>query len=277
MRSVLIVCFVFILSLEAGLVNAISVIVNNTPITLYQIDKTAEKMNISKEKALEFLIDEKVKEDEIKTLGIFVDEFEIEDRIEAIARSNNLSKKELFDVLESKFISLKEYKEELKKKITQEKLIRKIFSQESIFVDDEDALIYYKNNSQEFTLPSRVKITKYATKNKRDLENFLANPLMINQTIVTESEVVDTNVLNPSLASLVAETKEGAFTPILPTGNDVFVAIFVEEKLDMIQKEFDDVKNTIVDKLREESESKAIQRYFKKQRSIAKIITLRVP
>lgn len=277
MRSVLIVCFVFILSLEAGLVNAVSVVVNNTPITLYQIDKTAEKMNISKEKALEFLIDEKIKEDEIKTLGIFVDEFEIEDRMEAVAKSNNLSKKELIDILESKFISLKEYKEELKKKITQEKLIRKIFSQESIFVDNEDALIYYKNNSQEFTLPSRVKITKYATKNKRDLENFLANPLMINQTIVTESEVVDTNALNPSLASLVAETKEGAFTPILPTGNDVFVAIFVEEKLDMIQKEFDDVKNAIIEKLREDSESKAIHRYFKKQRSMAKIITLRVP
>lgn len=274
---ILIVCFVFILSLEAGLVNAVSVIVNNTPITLYQIDKIAEKMNISKEKALEFLIDEKIKEDEIKTLGIFVDEFEIEDRMEAIAKSNNLSKKELVDILESKFISLKEYKEELKKKIMQEKLIRKIFSQESIFVDDEDALIYYKNNPQNFTLPAKVKITKYATKNKRELENFLANPLIINQAIVTESEVVDTSALNPSLASLVAETKEGAFTPILPTGNDIFVAIFVEEKLDMVQKEFDDVKNAIVDKLREESESKAIDRYFKKQRSMAKIITLRVP
>ncbi|MDQ1339926.1 MAG: peptidyl-prolyl cis-trans isomerase SurA [Campylobacterota bacterium] len=274
---ILIVCFVFILSLEAGLVNAVSFIVNNTPITLYQIDKIAEKMNISKEKALEFLIDEKIKEDEIKTLGIFVDEFEIEDRMEAIAKSNNLSKKELVDILESKFISLKEYKEELKKKIMQEKLIRKIFSQESIFVDDEDALIYYKNNPQNFTLPAKVKITKYATKNKRELENFLANPLIINQAIVTESEVVDTSALNPSLASLVAETKEGAFTPILPTGNDIFVAIFVEEKLDMVQKEFNDVKNTIVDKLREESESKAIDRYFKKQRSMAKIITLRVP
>jgi len=277
MKSILVLFFVVFLTLEAGLVNAVSIIVNNTPITLYQIDETANKMNISKKEAVDFLIDEKIQESEIKNLGIFVDDFEVDERIEAIARSNNLTKDEFKDILESKLISYKEYKEDLKKKIVQEKLARKIFSEESVSVDTEDALLYYKNNLKEFTVPKKIKISKYASKNRRALEAFLVNPLMVNPSIAVESETIETDTLNPKLISLVAETDEGSFTPILPIGSDVFVTILIEKKLESVQKDFDDVKNQIAEKLRQENESKSIQRYFKKQRSKAKIVEVRTP
>jgi len=261
----------------AGLVNGIAVTVNNEPITLYEIDDTAKKMKISKQEALDYLVDEKLQASEVKRLGIFVDSYEIDDRIDAIAGSNNLSVAEFKDILASKFIGFEDYKKNLQKKLVQEKLARKIFTEESVTVEREDARIYYENNKEEFAVPTRVKITKYASKDQRQLATYIRNPLLRPDGIMVESETVETALLNPKLLSLVLETKQGSFTPILPAGSDLFVSIRVEEKMDTNQKSFEEVEASIMEKLKQMNESKAIERYFKKQRANAKIVKIRLP
>lgn len=263
--------------LQAGLLNGIALVVNNEPITLYDIDVTAQKMRISKREATEFLINEKIESSEIKRLGIDVDVYEIEERMESVAASNNLTLQEFKDILASKFISLEEYKENLKKKLIQEKMARKIFSEESVTVDTEDARIYYENNKEEFAVPTRVKITKYVSKDQRELAAFLQNPMMVGHSVAVESEEIKTEELNPKLMTLVLETGEGSFTPILPIGNNLYVSFRIDRKMNKQQKSFEDVQSTIVAKLRQENESKSIDRYFKKQRASAKIVEVRRP
>ncbi len=263
--------------LHAGLVNGVALVVNNEPITLYDIDVTAQKMKLSKREATEFLIDEKIQSSEIKRLGIRVDVYEIEERMESVAASNNLTLQEFKDILASKFISLEEYKENLEKKLIQEKLARMIFSEESVTVDTEDARIYYENNKGEFSVPSKVKITKYASKDQRELAAFLRNPMMVGHSVAVESEEIKTSDLNPKLLSLVLETPEGSFTPILPVGSNLYVSIRIDRKLEMHEKSFEEAQSAIIAKLRQENEAKSIERYFKKQRAKAKIVEVRRP
>jgi len=263
--------------LHAGLVNGIALIVNNEPITLYDIDVTAQKMKVSKREATEALINEKIESSEIKRLGIDVDVYEIEERMESVAASNNLTLQEFKDILASKFISLEEYKENLKKKLIQEKMARKIFSEESTTVDAEDARIYYENNKEEFSVPTRVKITKYVAKDQRELAAFLRNPMMVGHSVAVESEEIKTEDLNPKLLSLVLETPEGSFTPVLPIGNNLYVSFRIDKKMNKKLKTFEEAQNAIIAKLRQENESKAIERYFKKQRAGAKIVEVRRP
>jgi parvulin-like peptidyl-prolyl isomerase len=261
----------------AGLVNGIALVVNNEPITLYEIDVTAQKLKVSKKEAIEYLIDEKIHSSEIKRQGIDVDIYEIEERMASVAGSNSLTLAEFKEILASKFISLEEYKESLKKKLIQEKLARKIFSEESTAVDREDARIYYDNNQEEFAVPTRVKITKYAAKDQRELAAYLRNPMIVNHSVAVESEEIKTDELNPKLLSLVLETSEGEFTPIIPVGNALFVSIRIDAKLQKNQKSFDEVESAIAAKLSQQNEAKAIERYFKKQRAGAKIVEVRLP
>jgi hypothetical protein len=144
-------------------------------------------------------------------------------------------------------------------------------------VDTEDARIYYENNKEEFAIPTKVKITKYVSKDQRELMAFLQNPMMVGHSVAVESEEIKTADLNPKLLSLVLETSEGGFTPILPIGNNLYVSIRIDKKMDQKQKSFEEVQSTIVSKLRQANESKSIERYFKKQRAGAKIVEVRRP
>ena len=57
MRQIIILS-IFIYNLYAGLVNAIAILVNNQPITLYDIDNEMTTNNLPKQTAINKLVDE---------------------------------------------------------------------------------------------------------------------------------------------------------------------------------------------------------------------------
>lgn len=263
--------------LWAGLVNAVSVIVNDEPITLYEIDEKAKELRVSASEALSILIDQTIQKQEVKRLGIEVTPFEIDDRMEAIAQSNNLTLEEFKEALASRFISLEEYRTTLKEKALQEKLAQAIFSEESAVVEREDARIYYDNNPEEFSVPEKVRVTKYASSSRQQLMAYLNNPMMINSAVAVEKETIDTASMNPQLFTMVMETAVGGNTPIIPVSQKLFVSIRIDEKINTTKRKFDEVESMIIQKLRQQNESKSIARYFQKQRANARITTLRRP
>ena len=264
----------FIFSLKAGLINGVGVIVNDEPITLYQIDNAMQKYKVPRSKAIEILINEKIKEKVIDDFGITIADYEIEDRIKAIAKMNNLSLSQFQDILKSRFISLKEYRQNVKKQILQEKLARRILRDEMILVDDEDVKLYYQNHKQEFNTPVRIKVIKYASQNKDALNQFLKNPMLNIKEVISEEEDIDIQSLSPSLKTLVLQTDVGSFTPILPVGN-LYVCIYIKEYLQTKQKSLAEVFEDIKQKLLRKNESKAIEQYFQKQRLKASVVFVR--
>jgi hypothetical protein len=223
------------------------------------------------------LIDKKLHDHEVKRFNISVDDYELTTRIEEIASQNNLSLSEFKEVLISKFVGFEEYKEKLKQNMINEKLARNVFSQEHVTVDEEDVQLYYENHVDEFVVPKIIHVQKYAAQDKMVLQQFLKNPLMVSPSIAVEEETIDTTDVNPKLLAMLANTQENRFTPIIPLGNGVFVAMMVLEKKEFSIKPFGSVKHIIMQQLNQESEQKSIENYFQKQRVKAKIITVRVP
>ena len=65
----------------AGMINGIAIIVNDEPITLYDIDKTMSVNNVSKNEAVSYLIDKILYDQLVKENNITADIFEITDYI----------------------------------------------------------------------------------------------------------------------------------------------------------------------------------------------------
>ena len=89
-KIILTVAFLAI-NLYAGLVNAIAITVNETPITLFDIDKEVVSKKISQDKAVSQLIDAILYEQELKKNRISVDIFDVDNYIEKLAASNNMN------------------------------------------------------------------------------------------------------------------------------------------------------------------------------------------
>ena len=104
MKNLLKICVVLIFTTNlsyAGLVNAISVIINNEPITLYEIYKYANKLHVSTKESLDVLIRQKLEDAQIKKLNISASDFEVESYIKKLATKNGISEFKFFEMLKS--------------------------------------------------------------------------------------------------------------------------------------------------------------------------------
>ena len=61
----------------SNIVGGIAIKVNNDPITLYEIQSLSAKQHISKDKAQEILIAQRLKDQEIKRLNIAIDDMRL--------------------------------------------------------------------------------------------------------------------------------------------------------------------------------------------------------
>jgi peptidyl-prolyl cis-trans isomerase SurA len=111
MKKLFIIVFL-ILGLNAKIVDKVVASVEGIPITSYEIEKFSKENNIPKNRALNILIEEKLIQNEIKKRGIDVDDFEVEEEMEKLAKQNGM------DLFQFKNILMQRGElEKLKKKI----------------------------------------------------------------------------------------------------------------------------------------------------------------
>ena len=113
------------ISLYAGLVNAIAITINDTPITLYDIDEESQTKKISKDQAVSQLIDAILYEQELENNRISVDMFDVENYIEKLAARNKMNMLD-FKSLVRQQQDYELFKEKIKKQLLHQKLISKI-------------------------------------------------------------------------------------------------------------------------------------------------------
>ena len=119
-------------SLYAGLVDGVSVVINNTPITLYEIKKFSIQHNLPIKKSIEALIREKLENNLIKKYGLQATDLEVSDEIEKISSNAGMSIIDFENYLVKKGINVDAYKKDLAKKIAQRKLYKKIVADLSL-------------------------------------------------------------------------------------------------------------------------------------------------
>jgi len=260
----------------SGIITGVSVIINNEPITLYEVYKYSQKYKVSRKESLNMLVREKLEKTQIKKLRIDADIFEVDKYIEDLASKNGLSQYEFLNMLKSKEIKIDEYKTELKEKIKRDKLYQSIFRDKIKGIEDHEIEKFYKDNSDEFKLANSFYISIYTSQNEKELQDIQNNPMLQPVGVKIESKQLKANSIDNKLKALLNGTKQGKFTQILNIQNTPTMFL-VKEKKDFTVLPFEDVKGTIYRVVSKQKEDKAVKDYFEKLKSSATIKVVRSP
>ena len=117
--------FLFTATLNAGLINAIAVVVNDTPITLYDIDELMENENLSHNQAVSVLIDKVLYEELLKQNDVKLKFNELDNYVEKLALSNGMTT-EKFKKVVSQQENYDVFLKKIEKRLITQKLISKI-------------------------------------------------------------------------------------------------------------------------------------------------------
>jgi parvulin-like peptidyl-prolyl isomerase len=153
----------------AGMVDAIALVVNDTPITLYDIEKRKVERNLSKEEAVSQLVDEALFQEIVEKNNITADIFDVNNYLEKIAASNGMDLYTFKSIIKQKYKNYEAYEEQTKQQIIREKLTQKLVRGNVKIATEEDLKIYYENNQNQFKAASNVKAIQYSSANKADL------------------------------------------------------------------------------------------------------------
>ncbi|WP_462113294.1 peptidylprolyl isomerase [Campylobacter concisus] len=258
---------------SAQMINGIAAIVENEPITLYEVYSLKEQLRASEQDALNLLIRDRLEDAQIKNLNISVTPFELNDRIESIAKQNGMTNSQFRSSIQAQGMDFLEFKNKIEKKMLQEKLYKSILAEAGKNVNEQKAKMYFDANPDKFKVFSTAKVVLYRAKNPEELEAQKTSPSLLS-SIQTQELSLDYQSIDPRLAAIIAGTNNGEFTQILQ-GADSFDMFYVKEKIGSYTPSFADVKDNVINELYQGEQEKLMADYFDKLRAKAKIQILR--
>ncbi|ORI09665.1 peptidylprolyl isomerase [Campylobacter concisus] len=258
---------------SAQMINGIAAIVENEPITLYEVYSLKEQLRASEQDALNLLIRDRLEDAQIKNLNISVTPFELNDRIESIAKQNGMTNSQFRSSIQAQGMDFLEFKNNIEKKMLQEKLYKSILAEAGKNVNEQKAKMYFDANPDKFKVFSTAKVVLYRAKNPEELEAQKTSPSLLN-SVQTQELSLDYQSIDPRLAAIIAGTNNGEFTQILQ-GADSFDMFYVKEKIGSYTPSFADVKDNVINELYQGEQEKLMADYFDKLRAKAKIQILR--
>ncbi|MGB6329001.1 MAG: peptidyl-prolyl cis-trans isomerase, partial [Halarcobacter sp.] len=141
----------------AATLDAIALVVNDEPITLYDIEKRKVERNLSKEKAVGELVDEALYSQLISKYNITADIFDVNNYLEKIAASNGMDLYTFKSIIKQKYTDYNKYEEQTRNLILRQKLTNTLVRGNLKIANEEDLKIYYENNLNKFKMASNVK------------------------------------------------------------------------------------------------------------------------
>jgi len=263
--------WIFLINLVyAGLINAIAILVNNEPITLYDIDLKMQKEYISKKEAIDKLIEEILYKQELRKNNIEVDIFDVDNYIKRLASLNGLTPYEFKNAISARQ-DYEEFEKELKRRILHEKLVRKISAGKIKLATDEDLKIYYQNHINEFKIPKSVEVTLYMSKKRFALEKIKQNPLISQQDVIVKNLTINLDEkISNEVKFILINTKEKSFSPIF-IENKAYNMFYIIDKKGIKTIPFKEVKNKIFQIVMKQREDEFLKDYFIKLRLKADI------
>nr|WP_314542317.1 peptidylprolyl isomerase [uncultured Campylobacter sp.] len=258
---------------SAQMINGIAAIVENEPITLYEVYSLKEQLRASEQDALNLLIRDRLEDAQIKNLNISVTPFELNDRIESIAKQNGMTNSQFRSSIQAQGMDFLEFKNNIEKKMLQEKLYKSILAEAGKNVNEQKAKMYFDANPDKFKVFSTAKVVLYRAKNPEELEAQKTSPSLLS-SVQTQELSLDYQSIDPRLAAIISGTNNGEFTQILQ-GADSFDMFYIKEKIGSYTPSFADVKDNVINELYQGEQEKLMADYFDKLRAKAKIQILR--
>jgi len=259
----------------AGLINGIAVLVNDIPITLYDIDQTANNKNLSEDKAVTVLIDKILYKQELNKQNITVDIFDIDNHIDKIAAQNNMSTLDFKSVVRQQQ-NYDLFKSQIKDQLLHQKLVRKIASEKLKIASNDDMKIFYDNNIEQFQLADTIEVTAYVSKSKQELNKIKANPMIQNHNVLAQTITLKQTELNPEVKYVINSTKEKNFS-IIFAQNKNYNMFFIKKKKNIVNMSFEESKDKIFSKIMRSREKNYLEEYFEILKITANIKILETP
>jgi len=257
-----------ILSLNAKIVDKVIASVNNIPITSYDLQTVINQTHLNKQQALNYLIDQKIIDSEIKKRGISVDDYEIAEAMSQIAKRNNMSLFEFKNILMQKG-ELKKFRNQIKQNLLKQKLFAQIVNSK-LHITPQEIKNYYNTHKNEFTIFDTVQATEYMANNPEVLKNLFKNPFYNDKNIISKTVVLSSKNLPLDKIYLFKNTKVNSFTPIINDGLS-YVTYYVVNKEGKRVLPFDEVKNIIANELINQKRNRILREYFNQVKNRADI------
>lgn len=253
-----------------NVINSVAILVNEEPITFYDIKKLMDTQNISKDQAVTTLVDKAIFDQLVKKYNITVDVLDIEDYIAKLSSQNGMDVYTFKSVVAKKYGDYKIFEEETKAVIQKQKLVKKVVAGQLKIADDEDLKLYYNNNKAKYTTANEIEVIQYASLNRNALGQAIQNPMMIVNDVQKSNAKLKTQDLNPQLSFILNNTNDNNFTPIIKADNG-FVSFLVVKKLGTTTMDFESMKQKIFADVMSEREQKFLKDFFEKEKITANI------
>lgn len=257
----------------AGLINAIAVTVNDSPITLVDIDEKMIEKRVNKQQAIKILIDELLYKQSLKKYAIEVDFFDIDNYIEQLAKNNNMSVFEFKSAVKQQQ-NYDKFLTEIKTRLKHQKLISTIASGKIIRATDEDLKIFYNNNKAQFQVAKTIDAIHYTSKDKKALQALQINPMMVQNGVNVSNVTFTQDNMSAQMKYIANQTDPNKFSAIFAE-NKAYNMLFVSSKKDIEILPFEQVRSKIFQVVMNQREQEFLKSYFETLKLTAKIKVLR--
>jgi len=275
MRKIVLPLFLT-LSLWAKTTDGIAVIVENKPITTYDIKKEMQLTHLDEKQTTQLLIRKKLEESELQKRGIEVTSGDVYAEIQSIAARNHMSVSKFYEIIREKNgLSSLEFREKIKERLLSQKLYNAIAYSNMQRPTQADIEEYFKLHKEQFSHPVAFKTTIYGAINPQRLQEKINNPMLYAPDISTAEQTLYYAKISPQLAQLLTKTPTGNFTPVVPDGKGGYMTFYIQDKESAKEGDAmsyaEEISNAIMAQKREQ----VLNDYFEKLRHNADIKIIR--
>jgi len=271
MKKLILLGFIMLLTLtHAKMIDAIALIVEGEAITTAEIRAVKQQLGVSKEKAVDLLIQDRLQKAAMKNITISEDA--VDGKVAQIAAQNNVSIPEMQKILKERGTTWTRYRSSIKESMKKEKFYKeKVVATISTPSDDELA-IFYRNHKEEFTIPSSISMIEYSATSEKAIKEFLQTKK--GKGIKSRSVKKSTKDLNPALLGTILQTQDGSFTRPFNAG-DRYISYKVLSKQGKVNMPFETSKGAVAARWKQQQQGKALKDYFEKMKTNADIQVIR--
>jgi len=253
-------------TIYAKIIDQIEIVVNDIPITTYDIEKMTQKTH-NKNEAINILINNALIKSALKEENIYVDDFDVEQRLSIIAKQNDMNLKDFKNML-----SQKNQLNKLRQKIKREIQIERLLNAYNQAINNNDLIDYYNNHKKEFEVAAVINATVYISNNKNVLLEVQKNPFIYAPNLKVENQILQYNQTSPQLMLFLSKIPLHSFSNIIPTQDKHSLALFyIVDKKGKTILPFKMVAPLIYEKLASKNEQKNMQDLIAKLKAKANI------
>ncbi|MDX4058441.1 peptidyl-prolyl cis-trans isomerase [Aliarcobacter skirrowii] len=274
MKKILLIFSLFIGFTLANTINGIAVLVNEDPITIYDIKEDMKKRGVDENSSVSYLIDKTLFEQLVKQNNISADIFDINEQIEKLANSNGMDVYSFKSIIKQKYPDYNDFENEVKDSVIRQKLIKKLVRGQLAIATIDDVKLYYEKNISQYQTSKYFYVTQYSSSNKEDLIEKISTPMKVIPSVTVSELKIDSKDINAQLQYVLTTTKNRSFTPIF-TLNNQYISLYVKNKEGSEAINFDIVKDRIFNEIMEQREKVFLEQHFEKQKLTADIKVIR--